>query len=235
MSKQPSSNNNKNENIDLSEREVVAYLQQHPDLLQKHEALLESMQVPHNAGSGMVSLIERQVEVLREKNRQQEDRLLVLINNARINEELTEKLHRYSLLLSSTESIEELIQGAAENLQQLFNIDAVSVHIKPEFQSDNIQISNLSEKSYGAILDTLGNDSCSCHNELDDELMVSLFGDKSSTIKSCALLALDTPHRIGFIALGSSDQDRFSPQKGTLILSRLSEQFSTALIRHHAF
>lgn len=235
MTEQPGSKNKVNENIELTEQAVVAYLEQHPDLLLKHRSLLERMQVPHNTGSGMVSLIERQVEVLREKNRQQDERLLVLVNNARINEELTDKLHRYSLQLSSTETIEQLMQGAAENLQQLFAIDAVSIHIKPEYQSDRVQISNLSEKSYAAMLDTLGNESCRCHNELDDELLVSLFGDKSSAVKSCALLALDTPHRIGFIALGAADQDRFTPQVGTLVLSRLGELFSTALQRHHAF
>ena len=84
-------------------------------------------------------------------------------------------------------------------------------------------------------MDTLGGDSCSCHNELDDELLNCLFADKAPSIKSCALVALDAPHRIGLIALGSSEQDRFTPQMGTLILSRLGEQFTATLQRHHDF
>lgn len=235
MSKQPSSNSSSNNKPELSEEEVVSYIEQHPDLLLKHKGLLEKMQVPHSTGSGMVSLIERQVEVLREKNRLQEERLLTLINNARTNEELSDKLHRYSMQLSSTRGIDELLQDAAEGLQQQFDIDSVSVHIKREYHADGLQTSDLSDKTYSAIMDTLGNESCSCLSELDDELLESLFGDKSSSIKSCALLALDAPHRIGLIALGSSEQDRFSPQMGTLILSRLGEQFSAALLRHHDF
>ena len=235
MSKQTSSNSNSNSRAELTEKEVVSYLEQHPDLLLKHIGLLEKMQVPHGTGSGMVSLIERQVEVLREKNKQQEDSLLTLINNARTNEELSEKLHRYSLQLSSTSGVEDLLRNAAEGMQKQFNIDAVSVHIKPEYQADDLQTSELSDKTYSAIMDSLGNDTCSCHNELDDELLTSLFGDKSPTIKSCALLALDAPNRIGLIALGSSEPERFSPQMGTLILSRLGEQFSAALLRHHDF
>ncbi len=229
MSKQPSS---KSENIEITEQEVVAYLEKHPDLLQKHDALLENLLVPHMAGAGMVSLIERQVEVLREKNSVLDARLDVLINNARTNEELTEKLHRYSLHLSSTNGLAELVQGAAEDLQKLFDIDAVSIHIKPEYQGENLQTSNLSDKAYTAILDTMGTEPCSCHRELDDELMVSLFGDEASRLKSCALLALDAPHRIGLIALGSSEQSRFTPAMGTLILTRLGELFSAALMRH---
>lgn len=234
MSKQPS-NSSDSDKVQLSEEEVVIYLEQHPDLLLKHAGLLEKMQVPHNAGSGMVSLIERQVEVLREKNRQQEDRLLTLISNARANEELSDKLHRFSLHLSTTEGIEELLNTAPAIMQQQFDIDAVSIHIKPEYQSDDLQATYLSDKTYSAIMDSLGSDSCSCHNQLDDELITSLFGDKSSSIKSCALLALDSPQRIGLIALGSSEQNRFTPQMGTLILSRLGEQFSAALQRHHVF
>ena len=229
MSKQPSS---KNENVELSEQEVVAYLEKHPDFLQKHEDLLESMQVPHIAGTGMVSLIERQVEVLREKNNSQGLRLDVLIDNARINEDLTEKLHQYSLHLSATSGLTELVQSASEDLCKLFDIDEVSIHIKPEYQDENMQMSSISDKAYTAILDTLGTEPCKCHNKLDDELMVSLFAETASSLKSCALLALDAPHRIGIIALGSSDQDRFTPDMGTLILTRLGEQFSAALRRH---
>jgi uncharacterized protein YigA (DUF484 family) len=231
MSKQPSS---KSENVALSEQEVVAYLEKHPDLLQKHDALLERMQVPHKVGAGMISLIEHQVEVLREKNALQEDRLNVLINNAQVNEELTAKLHRYSLHLSSTRGLAELVQSASEDLRQLFDVDAVSIHIKPEYLADNVQISNISDKAYTAILDTMGTEPCSCHSELDDELMVAMFAEQASSLKSCALLALDAPHRIGLIALGSSDQSRFSPAMGTLILTRLGELFSAALMRNRA-
>ena len=138
MSKQPSS---KSENIELNEQGVIAYLKKHPDFLQKHDDLLASMQVPHIAGTGMVSLIERQVEVLREKNSIQETRLNVLVNNARINEDLTEKLHRYSLHLCSTKGLAELVQSASEDLCKLFDIDEVSIHIKPEYQDENLQMS----------------------------------------------------------------------------------------------
>jgi uncharacterized protein YigA (DUF484 family) len=229
MSKQPSS---KSENIELSEQEVVTYLEKHPDLLQKYDALLEKMQIPHKTGTGMISLIERQVEILREKNASQEDRLNILINNARINEELTEKLHRYSLHLSSTSGLVELMQSATEDLRQLFDIDAVSIHIKPEYQDQDLHTTDLSDKAYTAILDTMGTETCSCHSELDDELMVSLFEDEASSLKSCALLALDAPHRIGMIALGAVDKSRFNPAMGKLILTRLGELFSAALMRH---
>jgi len=97
MSKQDENSDSGNAVSEIKEKEVVFYLDKHPDLLISHPDLLERLQIPHNTGPGMVSLIERQVEVLREKNRLQEERLLALIRNAQQNEEITEKLHRYSL------------------------------------------------------------------------------------------------------------------------------------------
>lgn len=235
MSKQGGNNDSGNAVSEISEEEILSYLEKHPDLLMKHPDLLEKLQIPHNTGQGMVSLIERQVEVLRDKNRQQEERLLALVNNAQQNEEITEKLHHYSLQLSSASSINELLQNTATELQQLFDLAVVSIYIKPEYQNGSLQTSTLTEKTFAALFDTLGKDTSSCQNTLDDELLTALFGDDSSAVKSCALLALDTPHRVGLIALGASERERFSPHMGTLILSRLGEQFSTALKRNHDF
>jgi len=235
MSKQGGNSDSGNAMSEISEEEILSYLEKHPDLLMKHPDLLERLQIPHNTGQGMVSLIERQVEVLRDKNRQQEERLLALVSHAQQNEEITEKLHHYSLKLSSASNINELFQNTAVELQQLFDLAVVSIHIKPEYQNGSLHTSTLTEKTFAALFDTLGKDTSSCHNALDDELLTSLFGDDASAVKSCALLALDTPHRVGLIALGASEQERFSPQMGTLILSRLAEQFSTALKRNHDF
>lgn len=235
MSKQGGNSDSGNAVADISEGEILSYLDKHPDLLMKHPDLLERLQIPHNTGEGMVSLIERQVGILRTKNRELEERLLALVSNAQQNEEITEKLHHYNLQLSSTTSIDDLLQKATDELQDLFDLAAVSIHIKPEYQHDGQQASTLTEKTFTALFDTLGNDSCSCHTALDDELLTSLFGEDASAVKSSALLALDTPHRVGLIALGAFERERFSPQMGTLILSRLGEQFSAALKRNHDF
>jgi len=220
---------------EIREKDVLNYLTRHPDLLMKHSDLLERLQVPHSIGKGTVSLIERQVEILREKNRHQEDRLLVLINNAEQNEAVSQKLHHYSLALSATNSIEELLLNAVPELRQQFDLAAVSIHIQPEYQSDKLQTAGLTEKAFSALFDTLGKEACVCQNSLDDELLQALFGDQASEVKSCALLSLDTPQRVGLIALGASERERFTPKMGILILSRLAELFSCSLKRNHDF
>ena len=69
---------------DDNEAQVQAFLQRNPDYLQHHPELLESLNIPHNAGQA-TSLIERQVKTLREKNQRLQQQLATLIENATAN------------------------------------------------------------------------------------------------------------------------------------------------------
>ena len=50
----------------VSEEAVREYLEAHPDFFEHNKALLSQLELPHGAG-GAVSLVERQVSVLRQK------------------------------------------------------------------------------------------------------------------------------------------------------------------------
>jgi uncharacterized protein YigA (DUF484 family) len=67
------------------EEAVARYLEDHPDFFLTHGALLEGLQIPHRDSAGAVSLIERQVRVLRERNQALQDQLRELIEIAREN------------------------------------------------------------------------------------------------------------------------------------------------------
>ena len=217
------------------EQTAIEYLKQHPDFLNHHPDLLARLQVPHASGRGTVSLIERQVRILREQNQRLEDRIRILVENAHGNEQLSEKMHRFSIVLLKAGSLDELLDNSIEALKKLFDIDAAAIRLKPELDTGldrNGSNGSMNDKAYAALLDTLGIGRGSCHNELDDELLLALFGDNGQEIRSCGLAALDTPHRIGLLALGSRSQDRFKPEMGTLFLERLGELMSAALVHH---
>jgi uncharacterized protein YigA (DUF484 family) len=220
----------------LSESDVVAYLERHPDTLLRHPDLLRRLQVPHLSGQGAVSLIERQVDLLRDKNRELDERLLGLINNARFNEDISDKLHRYSIKLYAAGDLNMLLDTSPLTLQQLFDLDAAAIRLKPELATAAGLASDLvlPDKAYTALLDSLGSARCRCHTDLDDELLQAVFGSDSSGIRSVAMMALDTPHRVGLLALGSKQRDRFTPDMGNLFLERLGELMSAAVGRFHA-
>lgn len=216
------------------EQAVVEYLDQHPDLLLRQPALLARLQVPHAAGSGAVSLIERQVRILREQNQQLEDRIRELVENAHANEQLSDKMHRFSVILLKADTVDHLLDASLEALKKLFDVDTAAIRLKSEIAQklgrDDIAVIN--DKAYSALLDTLGMGRGSCHNDLDDELLKALFAEQGQQIRSCGLAALDTPHRVGLLALGSGSKDRFKPEMGTLFLERLGELMSAALVSH---
>ncbi len=58
-----------------TELELVSLLRENTDILERHPELLSVLDVPHQSGSA-ISLIERQVGVLRQQLKTQEKRLL---------------------------------------------------------------------------------------------------------------------------------------------------------------
>src|SRR5690348_6319615 len=69
----------------LSDDQVAAFLAAHADFFDNHPDVLEEMVVHHSSGKA-VSLIEKQVERLRDRNHVLQNRLKALLDTARENE-----------------------------------------------------------------------------------------------------------------------------------------------------
>ena len=109
-----------------SDKAVLEYLDKHPDLLLRNPELLSKLQVPHLSGMGSVSLIERQVRVLRDKNQQLEKQINDLTETAQRNELLSDKMHRYSIGLMQSDTVRELLETSLQSLKGMLDIDAVA-------------------------------------------------------------------------------------------------------------
>ena len=80
-----------------SPQDIKTFLEQHPDFLVEHPDLLETLQVPHGLDGPAVSLVERQVQVLRDRQAESRQRLAELVRNARDNEALVGRVHALAL------------------------------------------------------------------------------------------------------------------------------------------
>ncbi len=78
------------------EREVVRYLRDNPDFFEHHRELLADMILPHQP-QGTVSLIERQVSMLRDQKQDLKQRLQHLLDNAKQNENLSTRMNQLIL------------------------------------------------------------------------------------------------------------------------------------------
>ena len=100
----------------LSEEAVCEYLAGSPDFFERNARLLGSLRLPHESGSA-VSLVERQVSVLRQKEIRLEQQLKELIGVARDNDLLAAKIHEFALQLLAVEDLSGTIAAIEEAMR----------------------------------------------------------------------------------------------------------------------
>ncbi|MDX1509400.1 MAG: DUF484 family protein, partial [Woeseiaceae bacterium] len=106
----------------FSEQAVHDYLESHPDFFERHPTLLSALQLPHASGDA-VSLVERQVSVLRQKDLKLERKLKELIQVARDNDLLAAKIHQLSLQLLSASGLPGTVAAIEEAVRSGFGAD----------------------------------------------------------------------------------------------------------------
>ena len=214
---------------DLSEQTVEQYLQQHSDFFERHQALLSSLRIPHSTG-GAVSLLERQVELLRDKNRQLERKLQELVELARANQVLNTRLHRLALGLMEAEDVTDVIATTKHVLRDEFPATDVVIRLLP---GDGISELVADEETCTTpLLEKLFRDKQPLCGQLSQEQATLVFGDSAGSVASAVVLLLSEGRNLGLLALGSAQHDRFDSSMGTLFSGYLGELVSRALRTH---
>src|SRR5271168_2359961 len=105
----------------LNDASVAEYLQTYPDFFERNSSLLTKLRLPHlRDGGATVSLVERQVEVLRERNQSLERKLKELVDVARANDSLADRIHRLSQRLIRAHTLLETITAVETSLREDF-------------------------------------------------------------------------------------------------------------------
>ena len=112
--------------IDTTEQLVRDFLQDNPTFLDKNPDILESLILPHNAGNA-VSLVERQVGVMRDRNKEMRNRLDNMLETAHDNDLLFEKTKRLVLDLLEVKNLPALVETVYDSLGRDFAIDFYSL------------------------------------------------------------------------------------------------------------
>ncbi len=211
----------------MDESVIADYLQSHPEFFQRHSDLLQTLQVPHQAGTA--SLIERQVAVLREKSRDLEEQLNGLIRTARGNEQIVTRLQRFTLELMRADSLDDVIATCQDILRDDFNADFVTLRI---IGGDDTMHFVAPDNKTLKHFDKLFNSKKPVCGRLKEEQQEFLFAKNAKKVNSVALIPLAGAEKIGILALGSEDETRFHPGMGTVFISHLGELISTSLTRH---
>ena len=210
--------------------DVADYLQNNPGFFEQYADLMAQIFVPHPHGGRAVSLVERQMLTLREKNRQLEHKLAELITYGEENDAISEKVHRLSVGLIAAEPFQAVIPLLNFHLRDDFAVPHVALRLwhKPDGVEDLPEFAAVSEELQ-VFAETLTRPYCGSTAGFGTQ---SWFGEHAPHIRSQALIALrNGGGTIGLVALGSEEAQRFYADMGTLYLERLGEMVSAALAR----
>lgn len=219
-----------------SDEAVHDYLAANPDFFERHDELLHSLRLPHVTG-GTVSLVERQVSMLRQKDLKLERRLKELLEVARANDVLAEKIHQLALRLLAAGNIQETLEACEAALRTGFDADqSVLVLFQDPELFDDVSVGRFFrplKKDHPTLrpFDSFLRRSNPRCGQIRDAQRDFLFGEATNEIGSCALVPLGTRCEIGFLAIGSADAGRFHPTMSIDFVSRLGELIAAALKR----
>jgi uncharacterized protein len=222
----------------INDDTVAQYLQTYPDFFERNSALLARLRLPHVRNSGQtVSLVERQVDVLRERNLGLERKLKELIDVARTNEALTDKIHRFDRRLIRARTMAETVTAIEGSLREDFEamhaVLVLFVPPMPELEVLEGRFLRVRTREHADLktFDTfLANAKPRC-GQIRDAQRDYLFGTGNVEIGSVALAPLGPQAEFGFLAIGSSDSDRFHPTMSTDFLGRIGDHIREAIAR----
>jgi uncharacterized protein YigA (DUF484 family) len=218
----------------LDEDQVAEYLQDHPDFFEDHDVLLSGMKIPHRTG-GAVSLVERQVSTLRQKNLQLERKLRDLVEVAHSNDALSDKVHDLATKLLAAGSRAQAVKAAEELLRSSFSVDHAVLVL---FETDTVgefdpgqrflRLVERNDKAMGAFRTFIESGQARC-GLIRDSQRDFLFGSDADQVGSAALIPLGENTVTGFLAIGSRDIDYFHPGKSMDFMNRLGDLLGCAL------
>jgi uncharacterized protein YigA (DUF484 family) len=213
----------------LDSETVAAYLRLHPEFFVQHEELIPELRIPHQPGEA-VSLVERQVKLLRERNIEMRHRLSQLMDVARENDRLFDKTRRLVLDLLDASSLEEVVGAVEDSLRHEFQVPFVSLIL---FSENTLPVGRSvtvaeAHQSIGGLL-AGGKTICGVLRSHELEF---LFGvQERDQVGSAAVVSLSHQGLHGVLAIGSPDPQHYKSSLGTLFLGYVAEVLARVLPR----
>ncbi|HUX73483.1 MAG TPA: DUF484 family protein [Steroidobacteraceae bacterium] len=222
----------------LTDAKVAEYLQTYPDFFERNAALLAKLRLPHlRDAAATVSLVERQVEVLRERNQSLERKLKELLDVARANDGLAERIHRLCRRLIGARDLRDTVNAIETSLREDFDaMHSVLVLFLPEARALQplaarfLRIDDAGSADIKTFESLLQSAKPRC-GQIRDSQRDYLFGKDTVEIGSVALTPLGPKGSLGILAIGASDAGRFHPAMSTEYLSRVGDLIAYALTR----
>ncbi len=217
---------------EITQEDVAHFLRTHSDFFVYYPKLIETLAIPHETGEA-VSLVERQVAVLRKKNKELGRKLHQLVTAARENEKVMCRLHALALRIVTVEGFDETLAEIIALLHSEFPGTWVRICLLNDLPVTGLK--GCESMQPGLLKSRLVQDLFSGSRRrvaiLNKRQIEGVFepGKDDQSVHSAVAVALKKNRNLGVLFLGSTDANRFQSDKGTLYLGNLGEIVSAKL------
>jgi uncharacterized protein YigA (DUF484 family) len=215
---------------EISEEQIARYLKNNPGFFLRHEDLLMDLKLVHHTGNA-VSLLERQVSLLRERNMELRQRLGGLLDNARNNDRLFEQTRGLILALLEARDLTQLVQVFRQRMVADFDVEFATIVFFGS-QSSTGQLRFVAIEEARRQIDSLLRHSSAVCGVLRPEENQFLFPEHAEHIGSAAVMPLNAVHPLGVLAIGNRDPHYFRSTMGTMFLSYIADVLQRILPSH---
>jgi uncharacterized protein YigA (DUF484 family) len=217
----------------VSETTVAEYLRDHPEFFERHAPLLLRLRLPHETNGFTVSLVERQVALLRQRNNQLERQLRDLIAVAKTNDTLVQKIHQLSVKLMNAPDHAARLEQLETSLREDFGAERAALVLftgayKGPMRSGFVKTVDREDPELRPFSAFLRASRPRC-GPLRDRQKTLLFERDADEVESAAMVPLGAEASIGFLVIGSRDPAHFHPGKRMDFLARIGELVAVAL------
>ena len=215
----------------ITETDIANYLANTPGFFERHAELLGSVQLTSPHGHRAVSLQERQMEMLRDKIRGLEGKIIEMIRYGQDNVGIADRLHRWTRTLMLTPQAAELPAVLVRELMHQFMIPQAGIRV---WDADTSFAAQEFAQPVGEDAKLFAGSLSLPYCGVNSGFEAARWLEDPSAAKSMALIPLraDTAGAtFGLLVLASPDPTRYTADMGTEFLNRIGELAGAALSR----
>jgi uncharacterized protein len=215
----------------ITEGDIANFLANTPGFFERHAELLASIQLTSPHGQRAVSLQERQMEMLRDKIKGLEFKIIEMIRNGQDNVAIADRLHRWTRAILLTAAPSQLPQVLVDELKHQFLIPQAAVRLWGVAEAyEPLPFAKAVSADVRSFASSLTLPYCGINSGFE----AAGWLDDAPTVMSVALIPLRHGaggDAFGMLVLGSPDPTRYTADMGTEFLMRIGEIASGALSR----
>lgn len=216
--------------MSITREAVLDFLKTHPEIFEEQAEFFHQVEISHPYSGRTISLAERQMINLREKNRLLEHRLGELLGVGESNDALGARMHQLTIALVGANRLDQMVNLVLKSLAEDFGVPQARIRLWGEGAA------NMGHEVCTPVSAELVKEISGMNHPFTGSVrtgeVVAWFGGHDEAIASMALVPLRFEGQtLGLLAMGSDDAERFVAGMGTLYIERLGDVIAAALSR----